>query len=79
MMEGDLTEAYATYAFTGGDPSEADDNEPDWRPLQLSVMPSGAHQYLVSYQHPGRKHQTELQMTSADSVVKTDRILKRAW
>lgn len=79
ILEGDLTEAYATYAFTGGDPSEADDSEPDWRPIQLRVMSSGAHRYLVSYQHLGRKCQTELQMTSEDLEVKIDRILKRAW
>lgn len=77
LMDGDPTDAYATYAFTGGVSNGYD--APDYRPIQVNVEPSGEHTYVVSYKHMGKRSNTELKMTSDGSTVKIDRIVKRAW
>ena len=75
IMMGDPAEGYLTTAFTSGDPSGYDGS---FACTIISVEPSGEHSYVVTYKHLGRKCQTELQMTSDDSEVKVDHILKRA-
>lgn len=77
LMDGDPTNGYATYAFTAGEGRGYD--APDYRPVQISVEPSGEHTYIVSYKHLGRKRQTELQLTSDGADIKIERIIKRAW